>query len=96
MVERATTRGGGGGGFARKPPADGGSFHTSSDDHDSSFRKRQAGMLDSQGKGLSTLRIGAGGGRGGDGGRQGSVSFGGGSEHRGSVSSVTTQEVEVS
>eukprot|EP00903_Cladosiphon_okamuranus_P011708 g11011.t1 len=87
MVERATRHGGGG--FARKAP--------SSDGQDTSFRKRQAGMLDAQGKGLSTLRIGGSGGGGGGGGDDDDDNGGGdGGDggRRGSTSSVTTEEVE--
>lgn len=88
MLERSSARGGGGG-FARKAPGTEGES-ASSEDRDASFRKRQAGMLDVQGKGLSALRLG---------GRRGSVRVGGGPGgalgRRGSVNSVTAEELQV-
>lgn len=97
LVEKASSRGGG---FSRRPPNDsqGESFSTSSEDRDGSFRKRQAGLLDSEGMGLSVLKIGDkigdgdGEGRGGDGGS----GSGRGVGRRGSSILVTSEELQVS
>lgn len=100
LVEKAPSRGGG---FSRRPPngpgMQGESFSTSSDDRDASFRKRQAGLLASEGMGLSALKIGVGEGRGGDedgGGGGGDGGSGRGVGRRGSSIMVTPEEVEVS
>ncbi|CBJ28918.1 Ankyrin Repeat Transient Receptor Potential Channel [Ectocarpus siliculosus] len=96
LVEKASSRGGG---FSRRPPngpgMQGESFRTSSDDRDASFRKRQAGLLDSGGMGLSVLNIGDGEGRRGDGdGGGGDVGSRRGVGRRGSSIMVTPEEVE--
>ncbi|CAM9538385.1 unnamed protein product [Ectocarpus sp. 4 AP-2014] len=96
MVEKASSRGGG---FSRTPPngpgMQGESFSTSSDDRDASFRKRQAGLLASEGMGLSALKVGDGEGRGGDeDGGGGDGGSGRGVGRRGSSIMVTPEEVE--
>ncbi|CAN0285897.1 unnamed protein product [Pylaiella littoralis] len=92
MLGKSAARGGGH--FARKAPDAGGESTVDSSDYDASFRKRQAGMLDAHGKGLSTLRLsGGGGGSRRAGGRRGGGTGGGlcGFGHHGRIAGMARE-----